>query len=190
MIGAGNGDKLACLSAVYHASRFNFSNAYKPTTDTKTLTVQIQCTKLIDTKWGRSEGRHVLMFIPFLLKWFISPSWACSVAIEAIILCSRSRGDDAVGGAWLLLREGMGEKGLPNSCWSRPHRTRGRAVASPMRIRVALVDPRREGAGPACKSLVLPPVAALSLFASRPATRVGGGKEIRHVCSKHDAAWV
>ena len=67
----------------------------------------------------------------------------------------------------------MGEKGLPNSCWSNPHRTRGRVVASPMRIKVALVDPRREAAGPACKSVVLPPVAAL-LFASRPATRAGG----------------
>jgi hypothetical protein len=68
----------------------------------------------------------------------------------------------------------MGEKGLPNSFWSNPHRTRGRAVASPIRIRVAFVDPRLEAAGPVCKSVVLPPVAALLLFASRPATHVGG----------------
>jgi hypothetical protein len=84
----------------------------------------------------------------------------------------------------------MGEKGLPNSCWSRPHRTRGRAVASPMRIKVALVDPRREGAGPACKSLVLPPVAALLLFASRPATRAGGERKSDMCVQKHDAAGV
>jgi hypothetical protein len=68
----------------------------------------------------------------------------------------------------------MGEKGLPNSFWSNPQRTRGRAVASPIRIKVAFVDPRRTGGGPACKSAVLPPAAALLLFASRPATREGG----------------
>jgi hypothetical protein len=92
---------------------------------------------------------------------------------KPIILCSRSRGDVAVGGPWLLLREGRGEKGLPNSFWSNPHRTRGRAVASPIRIRVAFVDPRREGAGPACKSAMLAAVAAMLLFATRPAIHVG-----------------
>jgi hypothetical protein len=114
--------------------------------------------------------------------------WVRSAAIQAIILCSRSKGDDAVGRTWLLLREGIGEKGLPNSCWSRPHRTRGRAVASPMRIKVAFVDPRREGAGPACKSLVLPPVAALLLFGSRPATWMGGDRK-SDKCFQNVSQW-